>query len=73
MIYSGFTPDVRVWEVSFDKARYFKGMKRAFDLTGHKAGVLALAFAPDSSRMVTVSKDSTWKLWKTDGKVTLHF
>lgn len=65
---TGFTPDVKVWEVLFDKSRSYKGVKRAFELKGHKAGVLTLAFSSDSTRMVTVSKDSTWKLWKTDGK-----
>lgn len=58
---------MKVWEVSFDRAKEFKGVKRVFDLKGHKAGVLSLAFSADSSRVATLSKDSTWKLWKTDG------
>ncbi|XP_067936405.1 transducin beta-like protein 2 isoform X2 [Watersipora subatra] len=63
---SGFTPDVKVWEVSFDKVKQFKSVKRAFDLTGHNAGVLSVAFSADSSRAATVAKDMTWKLWNID-------
>ncbi|XP_068572543.1 transducin beta-like protein 2 [Cebidichthys violaceus] len=62
----GFTPDVKVWEVCFGKGGEFKEVARAFDLKGHSAGVHAFAFSNDSSRMVSVSKDGTWKLWDTD-------
>ncbi|XP_028322409.1 transducin beta-like protein 2 [Gouania willdenowi] len=62
----GFTPDVKVWEVCFGKGGEFKEVARAFDLKGHSAGVHAFAFSNDSRRMVTVSKDGTWKLWNTD-------
>ncbi|XP_062289107.1 transducin beta-like protein 2 [Scomber scombrus] len=62
----GFTPDVKVWEVCFTKSGEFKEVARAFDLKGHSAGVHAFAFSNDSHRMVTVSKDGTWKLWNTD-------
>ncbi|TNM84449.1 transducin beta-like protein 2 [Takifugu rubripes] len=62
----GFTPDVKVWEVCFGKTGDFKEVTRAFELKGHSAGVHAFAFSNDSHRMVTVSKDGTWKLWKTD-------
>ncbi|XP_076017569.1 transducin beta-like protein 2 [Genypterus blacodes] len=62
----GFTPDVKVWEVCFGKGGEFKEVARAFDLKGHSAGVHAFAFSNDSHRMVTVSKDGTWKLWNTD-------
>lgn len=62
----GFTPDVKVWEVCFGKGGEFREVTRAFDLKGHSAGVHAFAFSNDSHRMVTVSKDGTWKLWNTD-------
>ncbi|KAK2871031.1 hypothetical protein QQF64_002151 [Cirrhinus molitorella] len=62
----GFTPDVKVWEVCFAKSGEFKEVVRAFDLKGHSAGVYSFDFSNDSRRMVTVSKDSTWKLWDTD-------
>ncbi|XP_015914722.1 transducin beta-like protein 2 [Parasteatoda tepidariorum] len=63
---SGFTPDVRVWEVSFSKTGEFKEVKRAFELKGHTSGVFHFCFSNDSSRMVTTSKDGTWKLWDTN-------
>ncbi|KAK5858303.1 hypothetical protein PBY51_002452 [Eleginops maclovinus] len=62
----GFTPDVKVWEVCFGKGGEFKEVARAFDLKGHSAGVHAFAFSNDSHKMVTVSKDGTWKLWNTN-------
>uniref|UniRef100_A0A3P9JJW1 Transducin (beta)-like 2 n=1 Tax=Oryzias latipes TaxID=8090 RepID=A0A3P9JJW1_ORYLA len=62
----GFTPDVKVWEVCFAKGGEFKEVARAFDLKGHSAGVHSFAFSNDSHRMVTVSKDGTWKLWNTN-------
>lgn len=62
----GFTPDVKVWEVCFGKSGEFKEVARAFDLKGHSAGVHFFAFSNDSQRMVTLSKDGTWKLWNTD-------
>ncbi|XP_061659602.1 transducin beta-like protein 2 [Syngnathoides biaculeatus] len=62
----GFTPDVKVWEVCFSKTGEFKEVTRAFELKGHSAGVHAFAFSNDSHKMVTVSKDGTWKLWNTD-------
>ncbi|XP_058268359.1 transducin beta-like protein 2 isoform X2 [Hemibagrus wyckioides] len=62
----GFTPDVKVWEVCFAKTGEFKEVTRAFDLKGHSAGVYCFDFSNDSRRMVTVSKDGTWKLWDTD-------
>ncbi|XP_041347453.1 transducin beta-like protein 2 isoform X2 [Gigantopelta aegis] len=65
---SGFTPDIKVWEVVFDKSGNFKEAKRAFELKGHGAGVHSFSFNSDSSRMVSVSKDGTWKYWNTDVK-----
>ncbi|KAG9485782.1 hypothetical protein GDO78_008721 [Eleutherodactylus coqui] len=62
----GFTPDVKIWEVCFGKSGEFREVSRAFELKGHSAGVCGFAFSNDSSRMATVSKDGTWKLWKTD-------
>ncbi|XP_056414615.1 transducin beta-like protein 2 [Hyla sarda] len=62
----GFTPDVKIWEVCFGKSGEFREVARAFELKGHSAGVCGFAFSNDSSRMATVSKDGTWKLWNTD-------
>lgn len=63
---SGFTSDVKVWEVCFDKTGNFKEIIKAFQLTGHTSGVYTFAFNSDSTRMASVSKDGTWKLWNTD-------
>ncbi|XP_042146980.1 transducin beta-like protein 2 isoform X4 [Ixodes scapularis] len=60
---SGFTPDVKVWEVCFSKTGEFKEVKRAFELKGHTSGVFSFAFSNDSTRMASVSRDGTWKLW----------
>lgn len=46
----GFTPDVKIWEVAFDKTDNFKEIRRAFELKGHSAGVYAFAFNSDSTR-----------------------
>merc|ERR1712038_1088990 len=63
---SGFTSNVRVWEVIFDKGGGYKEVSRAFELKGHSAGVHSFAFSEGSVRMATVSKDGTWKLWDTN-------
>ena len=47
---SGFTPDVKVWEVCFDKSGDFKEVKKAFELKGHSAGVYSFSFNSDSSK-----------------------
>ncbi|XP_075220403.1 transducin beta-like protein 2 isoform X4 [Lycorma delicatula] len=60
---SGFAPDVKVWEVVFSKTGEFKQVSRAFELKGHSSGVYDFAFNSDTSRMATVSKDGTWKVF----------
>lgn len=59
----GFTPDVKVWQVQFSKTGDFIGVARAFELKGHSAGVLHFSFSSDSTKMASVSKDGTWRLW----------
>jgi len=56
---------VKVWEVKFSRAGEFEKVARAFDLTGHSSGVYSFSFSADSSRMATVSKDGTWKVFDT--------
>lgn len=48
----GFTPDVKIWEVVFDKSDSFKEIRRAFELKGHSAGVYAFSFNSDSTRLL---------------------
>lgn len=64
---SGFTPDVKLWEVKFSRGGQgdFERVNRAFELTGHTSGVFHFDFNADSSRMATISKDGTWKLFDT--------
>lgn len=54
-VVSGFTPDVKVWEVCFDKSGNFQDVRRAFELKGHMAGVHWFAFSADSHRLVAMS------------------
>ncbi|VDM48442.1 unnamed protein product [Toxocara canis] len=63
---SGFTPDVFVFEVLFSRQGEFVDVKRAFELKGHRSGVMSFAFNQNSSRCVTASKDGTWKIFDTD-------
>ncbi|KAF2895535.1 hypothetical protein ILUMI_10640 [Ignelater luminosus] len=65
IVASGFAPDVKVWEVIFNKAGEYQEVKRVFELTGHTSGVHDVAFDVDTSHMATVSKDGTWKLFDT--------
>ncbi|KAF5296510.1 hypothetical protein FQR65_LT01499 [Abscondita terminalis] len=65
IVASGFAPDVKVWEVVFNKGGEFQEVKRIFDLTGHTSGVFDVAFDVDTSHIATVSKDGTWKLFDT--------
>ncbi len=62
---SGFTPDVKIWEVKFSKSGEFDKVQRAFELTGHTSGVFHFSFNADSSRVATVSKDGTWRVFDT--------
>ncbi|XP_076040326.1 transducin beta-like protein 2 isoform X2 [Oratosquilla oratoria] len=63
---TGFTPDVKVWEVRFNKTGSFEGIKRAYQLKGHKSGIYSCHFNSDSTKMVSVSKDGTWRLYDTN-------
>ena len=61
---SGFTPDVKIWEVKFSRGSgEFESVKRAFELTGHTASVYHFAFNSDSSKVATISKDGSWKIY----------
>ncbi|XP_020622466.1 transducin beta-like protein 2 isoform X3 [Orbicella faveolata] len=67
---AGFTPDVKLWAVEFTKSDEFKQVSRAMELKGHTAGVYHFSFSADSTRMATVSKDGTWKIWDIDVEYT---
>jgi len=44
----------------------FDKIQRAFELTGHSSGVYSFDFSADSSKMVSLSKDGTWRLFNTN-------
>lgn len=46
----GFTSDVKVWEVGFDRVGNFIGCKRVFELKGYLVGVYSFSFNSDFSR-----------------------
>ncbi len=72
LLLPGFTADVKVWEVVFDKSGGFREVSRAFELKGHSAGVNHFSFSQGSTRMATVSKDNTWKFWDTESESRQH-
>ncbi len=56
----------QVWEVKFNRSGEFEKLARAFELTGHSSGVFAFAFSADSSRVATLGKDNTWRVFRID-------
>ncbi|KAK0170952.1 hypothetical protein PV328_008728 [Microctonus aethiopoides] len=62
---SGFTPDVKIWEVGFTKTGEFKQVGKAFNLAGHSSGIYDFDFCADSSLMASVSKDGTFRFYDT--------
>ena len=67
---SGFTPDVKVWSIKFNKSGGFEKAQRAFELTGHTSGIYHFTWRNDSARVATISKDGTWRLYNVE--VDLH-
>eukprot|EP00899_Mesostigma_viride_P027789 jgi/Mesvir1/8195/Mv12490-RA.1 len=63
MAAAAFTADVKIWEVVADKLGRFTRVDKVMQLKGHKKGLVCLAFNNDGTRVVTVSRDGTWKLW----------
>lgn len=66
LVLTGFTPEVRVWEVVFARTGEFEKVNKAFELAGHTSGIYSFDYSPDSGRMVSVSKDGTWRLYNTN-------
>lgn len=63
----GFTPDVKIWEVTFAQDAHFKQVNHVMDLKGHNAGVQGVTFSGDGKSAASVSRDGTWKMWSIDG------
>nr|CAB3266855.1 transducin beta-like protein 2 [Phallusia mammillata] len=62
----GWTPDVKVWAVEFTKSGDYRDVVRAFELKGHTSSIWSFGFNNDTTRMITVSKDGTWRFYDTD-------
>ena len=56
--------DCRIHNVSTMPVRY--ALRPLFALQGHKSQILCLTFSPDATKMVTASKDGTWRVWNID-------
>ena len=69
-LWSSQTVNIQIWEVKFSRSGDFEKVARAFNLSGHTSGVYSFSFSADSSRVATVSKDGTWKVFNTDIEYT---
>jgi len=63
-----FTGDTRIWEIETDKKGDFAKVNKTMQLSSdaHKTSVNCVAFSADSKRIVTASKDGTWKYWNIE-------
>lgn len=69
----GFSPDVKIWEVKFNKSGEYLKTENVFNLCGHNSGVHDIAFDQDTSHIATVSKDATWKLFNTKSQYCFYY
>lgn len=61
---AGAGKEVKVWHVTFDKSSgEFQSVEGAFELTGHSDDIPVFSFSGDSTRMVSVSVDKTFRLY----------
>jgi len=64
---AAWTGDCRIWEIKYNKeTAEFEKVTKAMELKGHKGGVYCVHINNESTRAITCSKDSTWKLWRLD-------
>ncbi len=54
------------FKFQFSRTGEFERLHRAFELTGHSSGVFSFDFSADSSRVATLGKDGTWRLFRSD-------
>ncbi|KAF1330912.1 Wd40 repeat protein, partial [Globisporangium splendens] len=64
---AAYTPEVKIFEITREKNGNFKKVNKIMTLHGHRTGVLDLAFSGSDTvpvtRMVTVCKDASVRLW----------
>lgn len=65
---TGYAPDVKLWEVKFNKSGGYEKTLRAFELCGHNSGVFDFSFDPESAHVATICKDGTWKIFNIKSK-----
>lgn len=63
LLVAGYAPDIKFWEVKFNKTGSYEKTVRAFELNGHNSGVWDFAFDHDSSHVASVCKNGSWKLF----------
>lgn len=60
---ASFCSGVKVYECGRTREGMYKKFNQIMTLNGHKSGVTAVGFGDKRTRMITVSKDKTWKIW----------
>lgn len=58
-----FASDVKIYEVTTDRAGIFSGVVKVMDLKGHRKKISAVSFSPDETHAVTASEDGTIMIW----------
>lgn len=60
---AAWTADVMILELKTNKDRSLKSLGKAMTLKGHRQGIIDLSFNTRDDKIVTLSKDQTFKLW----------
>lgn len=60
---ASFCSGVKIYEGYRTREGTFKKLTQIMTLNGHKSGITALGFGNLNGKVITVSKDKTWKIW----------
>jgi WD40 repeat protein len=63
---ASWSSEVKIFEILRKKDGSFDKVAHLGSLVGHKQSVYAVAFAPNNTNVVTLSKDGSMKLWNLD-------
>lgn len=58
-----WSPDVKIFEVKFEKDKNFKSIGKVMNLGDHKAGVFNISCSLQENRVVTISTDNFLRVW----------